>query len=188
MTRRHSLPAEIYSLVEQTPATVLLEGGKPGQIETNEEPWTRLFTAPLRVCAAYAPEEVPALFAEIESAVAAGQCAAGFFSYECGNCFEPKAGARAARPGQPLAWAGIYAQSYVFDHKTGTFANGEPPELERFRRGRPAAEGDKDGSRVPIRGSPRSLRSAKPNTPSASPGFTSGFAPETCINSISPRR
>jgi para-aminobenzoate synthetase/4-amino-4-deoxychorismate lyase len=141
MTRRHSLPAEIYTLVEQTPATVLLEGGKPGQIETNEEPWTRLFTAPLRVCAAYAPEEVPALFAEIESAVAAEQCAAGFFSYECGNCFEPKAGARAARPGQPLAWAGIYAQSYVFDRKTGTFANGEPPELERFRRGRPAAEG-----------------------------------------------
>jgi para-aminobenzoate synthetase/4-amino-4-deoxychorismate lyase len=140
MTRRHSLPAEIYTLVEQTPATVLLEGGKPGQIETNEEPWTRLFTAPLRVCAAYAPEEIPALFAEIESAVAAGQCAAGFFSYECGNFFEPKAGARTAGPGQPLAWAGIYAQSYVFDRRTGTFANGEPPELGHFRRGRQAAE------------------------------------------------
>ena len=28
MTRRHSLPAEVYALVEQTPATVLLRGGQ----------------------------------------------------------------------------------------------------------------------------------------------------------------
>ncbi len=137
-------------------------------------------------------EEIPALFAEIEGAVAAGQCAAGFFSYECGNCFEPKAGRARPEPGQPLAWVGIYARSYVFDRKTGKFVDGEPPELERFRaqiEGGPAAEGAGTGKpRRPIRGSPRNLRSAKPNTPSASPGFTSGFAPGTCTNSISPRR
>jgi para-aminobenzoate synthetase/4-amino-4-deoxychorismate lyase len=134
MTRRIPLPAEIYALVEQTPATVLLEGGKPGRSETNEQPWTQLFTAPSRVCVAYSAAEIPPLFADLESAVAAGHCAAGFFSYECASCFEPKAGARAASAGEPLAWFGIYAQSYAFDHRSGTFIGGEPPELERLRR------------------------------------------------------
>ena len=88
MTRRHPLPAEVYALVEHTPATVLLEGGKPNDPQGSEKPgsekpWTRLFTAPVRVCAALHAAEIPALFAEIESAVAAGLCAAGFFSYEC---------------------------------------------------------------------------------------------------------
>ncbi len=133
MNRRHSLPAEVYALVEQTPASVLLESGKPHPIETNEKPWTRLFTAPLRVCAAYRDTEVPELFAEIESSVASGLSAAGFFSYECGNCFEPKAGMRASREDQPLAWFGIYERGYAFDHPTGKFVDGEPPELERFR-------------------------------------------------------
>src|SRR3984957_3617028 len=131
MTRRHPLPAEVYALVEQTPATVLLEGGKSEQ--TNHQPWTQLFTAPLRMCAAYSSAEIPALFAEIENAVAAGHCAAGFFSYECASCFEPKACTRATKAGEPLAWFGIYAKSYAFDHTTGEFVGGEPPELTRFR-------------------------------------------------------
>jgi para-aminobenzoate synthetase / 4-amino-4-deoxychorismate lyase len=133
MTRRHPVPAEVYALVEQTPATVLLEGGKPGQTQTENQPWTQLFTAPLRVCAAYSAVEIPALFAEIESAVAAGHCAAGFFSYECASSFEPKAGSRATKAGEPLAWFGIYPRSYAFDHITGEFVGGEPPELARFR-------------------------------------------------------
>ena len=137
MTRRHPLPAEVYALVEQTPATVLLEGGKSGHKERNEQPWTQLFTAPVQVCAAFSAEEIPALFAAIESTVATGQQAAGFFSYECGSCFEPKAGMRAGRDGQPLAhplaWFGIYERSYIFDHESGKFLGGEPPELARFR-------------------------------------------------------
>ena len=52
MKRWHLLPAEVYALVEQTPATVLLEGG-PRRAESDEEPWIQLFTAPLRVCAVY---------------------------------------------------------------------------------------------------------------------------------------
>jgi para-aminobenzoate synthetase/4-amino-4-deoxychorismate lyase len=131
MTRRHSLPAEVYALVEQTPATVLLEGGKSAQ--TNHQPWTQLFTAPLRVCAAYSAAEIPALFAAIESEIAAGHCAAGFFSYECASCFEPKAGTRATKAGELLAWFGIYPRSYAFDHATGEFVGGEPPELAHFR-------------------------------------------------------
>ena len=133
MNRWLSLPAEVYALVEQTPATVLLEGGRPNYSEGSEKPWTRLFTAPLRVVAAWQAAEIPWLFAEIETAVAAGMSAAGFFAYECGNCFEPKAAMRASRERQPLAWFGIYAGSYVFDHTTGSFADGEPTEFDRFR-------------------------------------------------------
>jgi para-aminobenzoate synthetase / 4-amino-4-deoxychorismate lyase len=132
MTRRHPLPPEVYALVEHTPATVLLEGGKYSS-ETNKKPWTQLFTAPVRVCAAWHAAEIAALFTEIESAVAAGRSAAGFFSYECGNCFEPKAAMRPSREGQPLAWFGIYERSYAFDHEAGAFLDGEPPQLEQFR-------------------------------------------------------
>ena len=146
MNSRHSLPPEVYALVEQTPATVLLEGGNPGRKESNEAPRTRLFMAPSRVCVVYDAAEIPALFEAIESAVAAGQSAAGFFSYECGGCFEPKARIDPRRPSdpgrrgqlleqplaQPLAWIGIYPRSYAFDHETGKFVDGEPPELARF--------------------------------------------------------
>ena len=150
MNRRHSLPAEVYALVEQTPATVLLEGGKPDHNESNHEPWTRLFTAPLRVCVASDAAEIPKLFAAIESALAAGQTAAGFFSYECGSCFEPKAPKRPSRQGQPLAeplaqplaWIGIYPRSYTFDHNTGQFVDGEPPVLAHFRNDEQSASGD----------------------------------------------
>ena len=134
MNRRLALPAAVYELVERLPATVLLDGGKQKPSEGSERPWTRLFTAPLRVFTAWQPADISALFAEIERAVAAGLSAAGFFSYECGLCFEPKAGLCASREGQPLAWFGIYERSYVFDHTRGAF-DGEPPELERLLHG-----------------------------------------------------
>ena len=117
---RHSLPAAVYALVDRTPGAVLLQGGGR-QSGKNEEPWTRLFTAPLRVCAAHEPAAVPALFAEIERAVAAGQCAAGFFTYECGMAFESKAAMRPPRAGMPLAWFGIYDRAYVLDRERGEF-------------------------------------------------------------------
>ncbi len=141
MTRRNSLPAEVYALVEQTPATVLLEGGKQNDSESKEKPWTQLFTAPLRVCAAYSPAQIPPLFADLENAVAAGHCAAGFFSYDCASCFELKAGTRAANVGEPLAWFGIYARSYAYDHRSGSFVGGQPPELARFRNNLPSVSG-----------------------------------------------
>lgn len=140
MSRWHSLPAEVYALVEHTPATVLLECGKHNNAETGDrasaqESSTRLFIAPLRICVANTAAEVAGLFREIESAIAAGFTAAGFFTYECGKAFEPKADMRASQPGQPLAWFGVYERSYRFDHETGTFPDGEPPELLRFRVG-----------------------------------------------------
>jgi para-aminobenzoate synthetase/4-amino-4-deoxychorismate lyase len=128
MNRRHPLPAEVYSLVEQTPATVLLECNKAGISET----CSQLFIAPVRVCRADTAAEIPQLFAEIESAVAAGLTAAGFFSYECGICFEPKSKMRERRGDEPLAWFGIYGRSYRFDHATGNFIDGDPPDRAQF--------------------------------------------------------
>ena len=145
MKRRHPLPAEVYALVEHTPATVLLEGGKPDYCEDcenpgSQEPWTQLFTAPVRVCAAWQAAEIPALFAEIESAVAAGQSAAGFFTYECGNCFEPKAAMRPGREGQPLAWFGIYERSYASTTKPERFSMASRRSLRGFGSRRAGAE------------------------------------------------
>ena len=133
MSRWHSPPAELYALVERTPATVLLESAEPPAAEVSSEWFSRLFTAPLRVCVANHPADLTNLFAEIESAVAAGRYAAGFFAYECGSWFEPKAAMRPSRPGQPLAWIGIYDRCYPFEHRTGVFLGGDPPGLADFR-------------------------------------------------------
>jgi hypothetical protein len=73
------------------------------------------------------------LSAEIESAVAAGNFIAGFFIHECGACFEPTANLRphpvSGQSARPLAWFGVYECCHRFDHQTGTFMDGDPPEI-----------------------------------------------------------
>jgi para-aminobenzoate synthetase/4-amino-4-deoxychorismate lyase len=139
MTCWHPLPAEVYDLVEHSPATVLLEGRRSHPVQPGARPWTQLFIAPERVLSACTAGEISNLFAQIELAVSAGKYAAGFFTYECGSCFEPKGASRPPREGLPLAWFGIYERSYPFDHVTGAFVAGEPPELKRFRDARSTA-------------------------------------------------
>lgn len=136
MHRWHPLPAQVYALVEHKPATVLLECAPPG----GPEPWSRLFTSPLRVLVVDEPAQLPNLFAEIEGAVAAGYYAVGFFTYECGAAFEPVTAMRPSVPGQPLAWFGIYQRGYRFDHRTGAFVDGDPPGLDQFEDGSPDQE------------------------------------------------
>ena len=144
MNRWHSPPAELYSLVEQTPASILLECARPAPADRSPDPQipstairrepcrTRLFTAPLRILKAHQLGELPALFAEIELAVTAGFYAAGYLAYECGAFFEPTAAnppsAQAPQPSdaQPIAWFGIYNQPALFDHRTGEFIHGNP--------------------------------------------------------------
>jgi para-aminobenzoate synthetase/4-amino-4-deoxychorismate lyase len=151
MNRWHSLPAEFYSLVEQSPASVLLECAHPAPLNPlpglrtpsnasrPECCHSRLFTAPRRVFKTHRLVDLPALFAEIESAVAAGFYAAGYFAYECGAFFEPTAAAIQPGPpstANPLAWFGIYGPPVLFDHHTGDFRHGELPALARL----PASE------------------------------------------------
>jgi len=133
--RWHSLPALVFELVENAPATVLLHCSHPSE----DNPFSRLFTEPLRVLVARQAEEIPALFAAIEGAVAAGRFAAGFFAYECGAAFEPMAGQVPGRAGQPLAWIGIYERCCCFDHRTGEFTDGGPGRLEGLGGDAPTA-------------------------------------------------
>ncbi|MGD0731053.1 MAG: aminodeoxychorismate synthase component I [Terracidiphilus sp.] len=130
MNRWHSPPAELYTLVEQSPATVLLECAAPS---ADSDSLTRLFTAPSRIVAVHEYAQIPSIFAEIGQAVAAGHYAAGFFSYECGNFFEPTAGLHSSVPGEPLAWFGIYQRPWIFDHETGKFLGEPPPALAQLR-------------------------------------------------------
>ncbi len=124
----HPLPAEAYALVEQTPATVLLESsrsGAPGSV-------SRLFTSPLKIIEARDSAQLSGLFAQIEDATAAGYFAAGFFTYECGQVFEPTAAHSKSTHDslvEPLAWFGIYERSSLFDHATGAFLREDPPNL-----------------------------------------------------------
>jgi len=131
----HPLPAEVYALVEQTPATVLLESSKPGA-----GVFSSLFIEPLQIVVVSNPGELRGLFARIEEAVAAGHFAAGFFAYECGAAFEPKAaGLRCGQSGAsteagPLAWFGIYERCHRFSHDSGRFVDGDPASLARVRK------------------------------------------------------
>ena len=184
MTRWHSVPAELYAVVEHTPATVLLESAPPSPADSSSgrASQTRLFTAPLRVLVTNNPEELPNLFAEIERAVSTGLYAAGYFSYECGAFFEPKAApviSSSQSPqqplAQPLAWFGIYLSPYVFDHATGAFLADNLPPLAKH----PAPQGPDPVLNCTIHPTEQQYASASiKSTPSS--------APATSISSTSP--
>ena len=133
MNRWHPLPAGLYTLVEKTPGAVLLETSRPGPSHLS-----RFFTSPLRTIEARTPADLDLIFREVEQATHQNYFAAGFFTYECGQYFEPIAAQRSIAPGDPLAWIGIYEHCYCFDHRTGTFAGDVSPVLSEPRHGDPA--------------------------------------------------
>src|SRR5580698_3277022 len=124
MSPRQSLPASLYALIERTPGAVLLEDAR------REANVSRLFLSPLRTLEAHALDQIADLFVEIEQAVGEGKFVAGFFSYECGQAFEPSAHLRPGVPGVPLAWFGIYDEAHVFDHVAGGFVGAKPEGLD----------------------------------------------------------
>ena len=124
MIRWRSLPAAVYSLVERTPGAVLLEDARSGGNVS------RLFLSPQRTLEVHAPDHIADFFAEIEQAVSGGKFAAGFFSYECGQAFEPTARFWPSARGVPLAWFGIYERAYVFDHAAGGFVGASPDGID----------------------------------------------------------
>ena len=68
-----------------------------------------LFSEPVEIVSAFAPEEVPEAISRLEAGAAAGLHAAGFFAYELGYVLEPKL--RSLRPegrNVPLLWFGLY--------------------------------------------------------------------------------
>ena len=119
MNRSHPLPSEIYSFIESTPGSVLLESARPGSSCISQ-----LFVKPRRIIEVRDLAEVPALFSEIEESIGGGGFAAGYFAYECGPYFEPTT---RLHPGTDLlAWFGIYERCIRFDHSIGTFLDPEP--------------------------------------------------------------
>lgn len=121
MNRWHPLPRTVYTFVEETQGTLLLETSRPGTSGVS-----RIFTNPMRVFEARTTADLAALFLEIEEAVNQGNFAAGYFAYECGEYFEPTASLTPGRQDDLLAWFGIYERCFRFDHTTGTFLDGDP--------------------------------------------------------------
>ncbi|MGP8251275.1 MAG: aminodeoxychorismate synthase component I [Terracidiphilus sp.] len=158
MKRLSAFPAEIYALVDETPASVLLEGAEREKYESTEEPWTQLFTAPLHVCQARNAEELPALFVAIEDTLRAGWCAAGFFNYECGAWFEPAASAPKGEERKIVsgacAWFGIYERGYRIDSATGHFIDEPPAGIQAKLQALRDRLGAKPADKAPNRGVP----------------------------------
>jgi para-aminobenzoate synthetase/4-amino-4-deoxychorismate lyase len=129
----HPIPSQVYKLVERTPGAVLLESAR------GTDAPSRLFLTPLGILTARDGPGLDALFGRIESSVQNGHFAAGYFGYECGNCFEPSAAMRPLASGTPLAWFGVYARCHVFDHAAGAFRDGVPAELQETASARTPA-------------------------------------------------
>src|SRR6187402_458519 len=95
------LPASWRKAALEEQGSVLLESSLPGSAEHH----SYLFTAAQRIVVARAPEELPALFEEIEQALANGQWVAGSLAYESGPHFLDLP---SRTTGTPLATFGIY--------------------------------------------------------------------------------
>jgi len=89
-----------------------------------------LFLNPIEIITTRTLEELPALFAQIESARKKGFHLTGYLHYECGYHFERKRFSDLHQTAELIAWFGAYARPFVFDHSTGSFLDAAPPETE----------------------------------------------------------
>jgi len=103
----HRFHAVLF-LLERTPGSV---SSNPRDLTQRIEP-AAYFRA-LRVLEARHTGAGRRTFHQIERAVGDGHVAAGFFTYECGQAFEPKSRMHPSNPETPLAWFGIYDQAYL---------------------------------------------------------------------------
>jgi para-aminobenzoate synthetase/4-amino-4-deoxychorismate lyase len=113
----HPLPDFIHTLVAEKPNSVLLQTARFDAANKT----SHLFLDPLNILSANTPEDLPALFADLDRALEKGHHAAGYLSYEAGYHFEPAINRTPPANDQPLAWFGIYAAPYIYDHTTGHF-------------------------------------------------------------------
>ncbi|WP_337847655.1 aminodeoxychorismate synthase component I [Sphingomonas sp.] len=82
---------------------VLLDDARPGGSDA------RLYTAPVRVIAAYHPDEVTPALTALDAARAEGRHAAGYIAYEAGHALEPRlAGLGRNESDAPLLWFGLF--------------------------------------------------------------------------------
>ena len=136
VTRWTQLPQQFHDVAAECPGSVLLQTARFDA--QNQRSF--LFLEPLQTVAVQQLEDLPALFLQIESALAEGLHVAGFLGYECGYHFEPIGAVPSEPQNLPIAWFGIYRDPVVFHHALGHIENGTtlptaqpstdvPPEL-----------------------------------------------------------
>jgi para-aminobenzoate synthetase / 4-amino-4-deoxychorismate lyase len=109
------LPVWLHSAVAQNPNSVLLQTSRFDEFNKR----SLLFSNALRTVAAVDLDEIPALFRQVQEALASDLYVAGYVSYECGYHFERFDGICATSSDLPLAWFGIYRAPTVYSHATG---------------------------------------------------------------------
>ena len=134
-------PAAVRMAAAERRDSVLLETAR----FDHENRHSLLFLDPLEILIARELDEIPQVFARIESALTRGMHVAGYFAYECGYHFEPSTGIGFKASGEPLIWLGVYEQPLVFDHLPGRFASeglSDAGFAESEPESRPAASAD----------------------------------------------
>jgi para-aminobenzoate synthetase / 4-amino-4-deoxychorismate lyase len=117
------LPKHLHAIVAATPGSVLLQTSR---FDASNR-YSYLFLNPIKTIAASSLGDIPTLFQQIEQALANGLYVAGYLSYECGYHFERFSKANLSPQSLPLAWFGIYAQPFIYDHADARFTGTEPP-------------------------------------------------------------
>lgn len=129
------LPAACHPLVGGQPGSVLLETARFDA----ENSRSYLFVNPVQVLSIERADEVPSLFAQIQSCLAEGYFVSGFFGYECGYHFE-KIGDPPKCSALPLAWLGVYKQPLIFEHACGEFNRNGGADIRDVARAPSPAE------------------------------------------------
>jgi para-aminobenzoate synthetase/4-amino-4-deoxychorismate lyase len=122
------LPEYLRTLAANSLDAVLLETSR---FDANNSR-SYLFLDPVETIVVRAVDEIPLMFEQIESALAAGMHVAGYVGYECGEHFA-LSGNRVVSSHEedalPLAWFGVYGQPIGFDHVAGEFIGETPVEV-----------------------------------------------------------
>jgi para-aminobenzoate synthetase/4-amino-4-deoxychorismate lyase len=119
------LPKHLHEIVSATPGSVLLQTSR---FDASNR-YSYLFLNPITTITAFTLDEIPTLFQQIEQALADGHYVAGYLSYECGYHFERFNKVNLSSQSFPLAWFGIYAQPFIYDHAEARFTDTEPSTL-----------------------------------------------------------
>ena len=125
MVQWTQLPKYVYSLVADSPDSILLHTSRFDASNRT----SYLFLKPTKVLITTKLDDLPDMFAQIETALGQGLYATGFLSYECGYHFERFDEALPIPQNLPLAWFGLYAEPFIFDHSIGSFRGKAPNQL-----------------------------------------------------------
>ncbi|WP_263351010.1 aminodeoxychorismate synthase component I [Acidicapsa acidisoli] len=119
------LPPQCLTLAASTPGSVLLQTSRMDA----ENYRSYLFTRPRQILGAADSYAHKSLFVAIERALADGDWVAGFFSYEYSAQMQSRGHGDAKNSPTPLAWLGVFAKPFVFNHRSGQFEGDAPTDF-----------------------------------------------------------